>query len=190
VVNKYKMRLESYLHEDNCCNKNLEKVEQLTGVDRVYLFSGVVGVISLWLMVGYGSAFLAAFIGFVYPAYCSIKAIESIDKDDDTKWLTYWVVYATFCLLEFFTDIFLFWIPLYQFLKVIFFIFCMAPTSWNGSLLIYHRLIKPFALKHQSRIDAAISKGGDFLHEAGKDVRGYSEDAAVNHFSNSSSSHE
>jgi receptor expression-enhancing protein 5/6 len=50
----------------------------------------------------------------------SIKAIESKEKDDDTKWLTYWVVYSTFHLLEFFADIFLFWIPLYWFFKVIY----------------------------------------------------------------------
>jgi len=49
---------------------------------------------------------------------CSVKAIESINKDDDTKWLTYWVVYSVFSLAEFFTDILLFWIPLYWFLKV------------------------------------------------------------------------
>ena len=49
---------------------------------------------------------------------CSIKAIESKEKDDDTKWLTYWVVYSVFHLMEFFADIFLFWIPLYWFFKV------------------------------------------------------------------------
>jgi TB2/DP1, HVA22 family len=47
-----------------------------------------------------------------------VKAIESKEKDDDTKWLTYWVVYSFFSLVEFFTDIFLFWIPFYWFLKV------------------------------------------------------------------------
>ena len=47
-----------------------------------------------------------------------VKAIESHNKEDDTKWLTYWVVYSAFALLEFFTDIFLFWIPFYWFLKV------------------------------------------------------------------------
>lgn len=51
-------------------------------------------------------------------SFHSVKAIETHGKDDDTKWLTYWVVYATFSLLEFFTDIFLFWIPLYAFMKV------------------------------------------------------------------------
>jgi len=49
---------------------------------------------------------------------CSVKAIESADKDDDTKWLTYWVVYSVFSLIEFFANILLSWIPLYWFLKV------------------------------------------------------------------------
>jgi len=54
----------------------------------------------------------------------SIKAIETKQKDDDTKWLTYWVVYSVFHLMEFFADIFLFWIPLYWFFKVILKVLC------------------------------------------------------------------
>lgn len=48
----------------------------------------------------------------------SCKAIESADKDDDTLWLTYWVVFAFFGVIEYFTDILLWWIPFYFFLKV------------------------------------------------------------------------
>lgn len=47
-----------------------------------------------------------------------IKAIESNNKDDDTKWLTYWVVYGLFSVAEFFSDIFLFWFPFYYAGKV------------------------------------------------------------------------
>ena len=49
----------------------------------------------------------------------SCKAIESADKDDDTLWLTYWVVFAFFGVIEYFTDILLWWIPFYFFIKVI-----------------------------------------------------------------------
>lgn len=48
----------------------------------------------------------------------SIKAIESSSKEDDTTWLTYWVVYGVFSVAEFFSDIFLYWLPFYYFGKV------------------------------------------------------------------------
>lgn len=47
-----------------------------------------------------------------------VKAIESPNKEDDTVWLTYWVVYALFGLVEFFSDLLLFWFPFYYAGKV------------------------------------------------------------------------
>lgn len=47
-----------------------------------------------------------------------VKAIESPSKEDDTVWLTYWVVYALFGLVEFFSDLLLFWFPFYYAGKV------------------------------------------------------------------------
>ena len=61
-----------------------------------------------------------------------IKAIETTDKDDDTKWLTYWVVYSVFSLVEFFADILLFWIPFYWLLKV--HIYCSPQNHDNDSI--------------------------------------------------------
>lgn len=55
---------------------------------------------------------------FVLFKYFRIKAIESPDKEDDTKWLTYWVVYGFFSVGEFFSDIFLYWFPFYYVCKV------------------------------------------------------------------------
>ena len=62
-------------------------------------------------------------LGFVYPAYCSVRALESRSKDDDTKWLTYWVVFALFSVIEFFSDILVGWVPFYWLTKVTI-IFC------------------------------------------------------------------
>ena len=45
---------------------------------------------------------LANTVGFLYPAYCSIKALESSTKIDDTQWLTYWVVFGLFSVIEYF----------------------------------------------------------------------------------------
>lgn len=48
----------------------------------------------------------------------SIIALESHMKEDDTKWLTYWVTFAAFSLLEFFSEIILDFVPFYWLVKV------------------------------------------------------------------------
>ena len=35
-------------------------------------------------------------VGFIYPMYMSIKAIESVEKADDSQWLTYWLIFSLF----------------------------------------------------------------------------------------------
>ena len=54
----------------------------------------------------------------LYLCHASCKAIDSPEKDDDTQWLTYWVVYAVFGIMEYFTDLILSWIPFYFLAKV------------------------------------------------------------------------
>uniref|UniRef100_A0A5K3FAJ7 Receptor expression-enhancing protein n=1 Tax=Mesocestoides corti TaxID=53468 RepID=A0A5K3FAJ7_MESCO len=154
------------LQEKNAVTDVLNKVQDKTGVNKEYIVYGFCAIIVLYLMIGWGATFLANFIGFVYPAYCSIKAIESMEKDDDTKWLTYWVVYAAFALVETFTDIFLFWIPLYAFQKCVFLVFLMIPGKYNGSILLYNKLIRPYILKYEVQIDQFVDEAGQFVDKA------------------------
>lgn len=38
-----------------------------------------------------------------------------------------------------------------------FLIWCMAPVTWNGSEILYTRVIRPFFLKHQTAMDNVVS---------------------------------
>ena len=161
----WKAKLDEKLHEKNVLTDLLEKLETKTGVRRQYLVVGVGVFFGLYLRVGYGVAFLCNFVGFLYPAYTSIKAIESKETDDDTKWLTYCVVYSAFSLIEVFSNIFLFWIPFYSFFKFLFLLYCMIPAKGNGSVAIYNKVIKPWFYKHQKKIDKTSDKAADVAQD-------------------------
>ncbi|KAH8354006.1 hypothetical protein KR067_011153 [Drosophila pandora] len=136
-----------------------DKVEDRTGVDRVNLFLGAGGFCALYLVFGYGAQLLCNIIGVLYPAYISIHAIESSTKQDDTKWLIYWVTFGIFTVIEFFSGLLTSVIPFYWLLKCAFLIWCMLPSEQNGSTIIYAKLVRPYFLKHHESVDRIINDG-------------------------------
>mmetsp|Transcript_21840 Transcript_21840/g.34228 ORF Transcript_21840/g.34228 Transcript_21840/m.34228 type:complete len:128 (+) Transcript_21840:174-557(+) len=90
-------------------------------------------------MIGWwGSKFLSMTFGVMYPAYSSYKAIKTIEKEDDIQWLCYWVIFGLFTFIEFFLDIVLMWVPLYQELKLAFIIWLALPQT-KGALFVWQR---------------------------------------------------
>ncbi|KAM9364910.1 receptor expression-enhancing protein 6 [Pholidichthys leucotaenia] len=157
IFSSIKDRAEKFLNEKNVVTDFLGKMEEKTGIKKKLIAVGAISLTGLYLVYGYGASLLCNLIGFVYPAYYSIKAIESPCKEDDTKWLTYWVVYGVFSLGEFFSDIFLYWFPFYYAFKCLFLLWCMAPMSWNGSQIIYSKIVRPVFLRHEATVDSMVN---------------------------------
>ncbi|KAL1110494.1 hypothetical protein AAG570_008022 [Ranatra chinensis] len=139
----------------------LSYLEEKTGVKRFYLFMAIVILTGIYLVIGYAAQLLCNIIGFLYPAYASMKALETRETGDDTKWLTYWTVFALFSIIEYPSDLLLYWFPFYWLLKCIFMVWLFLPLDFNGSIFLYNNIIRPKFLKHRSDVDRIFTKVAD-----------------------------
>ncbi len=114
------------------------------------------GILAICLFSGIGAHFIANMIGFLYPTYATICALETLKKEDDTEWLMYWVVFTTFSVVENFVEFVIYWIPFYYPVKVTFLLWCMLP-QYKGAAKVYELVIKPTFMKHESVLDAALN---------------------------------
>ncbi|EFJ51912.1 hypothetical protein VOLCADRAFT_103098 [Volvox carteri f. nagariensis] len=106
--------------------------------------------------------YICLFTELLYPTYCSLKAIQSTSKIDDTQWLTYWVVYAIFSTMEGVGKFFLGWIPLYYEIKLLFVIWMIAPQT-QGARKIYEDHIVPMLKKYGHKIDPIFGQADAVL---------------------------
>eukprot|EP00090_Calanus_glacialis_P012171 TRINITY_DN20652_c0_g1_i1.p1 TRINITY_DN20652_c0_g1~~TRINITY_DN20652_c0_g1_i1.p1 ORF type:complete len:200 (-),score=75.21 TRINITY_DN20652_c0_g1_i1:44-604(-) len=131
---------------------------------------GVLGLLCLCFMFGYGGHLLRTIIGCAYPGYRSLKAILTDDKDDDMAWLRYWVVLSSFSILELVLDLMVAWVPGYLIAKCAFLVWCMAPVQNNGSNIIFNMVVLPLFQKHHDKIDSlaatAASKAEEIIKNA------------------------
>eukprot|EP00500_Bicosoecida_sp_ms1_P001572 CAMPEP_0203809722 /NCGR_PEP_ID=MMETSP0115-20131106/2480_1 /ASSEMBLY_ACC=CAM_ASM_000227 /TAXON_ID=33651 /ORGANISM="Bicosoecid sp, Strain ms1" /LENGTH=208 /DNA_ID=CAMNT_0050718477 /DNA_START=70 /DNA_END=696 /DNA_ORIENTATION=+ len=155
----------------------LNVMAEKTGLSRVACLGITLGVVGLVAFFGVGAGFFCNVVGFIYPAYASFKAIESHDKDDDTQWLTYWVVYAAFCILEAFADFIMAWLPFYYVFKFAFLIWAQWP-GLNGAGVVYNDFIRPFLIKHEKTVDGALSGAASGVKEAAAEAAAAAADAA------------
>ena len=134
----------------------MKKVAAKIGVDPGLLVTGVMFVAIFLVAVGVCGNLLVSIVGFLYPAYRSFKALESDETDDDTQWLTYWVVYAFFTVFDEMTSWILNLMPFYFMIKLVLMIWMFWPTT-NGARVIYNTVLAPFLRKYQDKIDKHVN---------------------------------
>jgi receptor expression-enhancing protein 5/6 len=129
----------------------------LTGVSALSVFSGIF------------AKPLTNLAGFLWPLYQSFKALQSEDKEDDTFWLTYWVVYGSFTLSESFVSWLLFKIPFYHIAKMIFLLLLYLPQT-KGALYLFRYVLSPLLSKYEPKIDQQLGMISQEAKKIGVDV--------------------
>lgn len=125
----------------------LRALEKQTGQPKALFFVGFITVISSIIYGLGGAKLISDILAFAYPAYMSFKAIDSADTADDTQWLTYWVVFALFSIIENVMSFLVEWIPFYFPIKCAFFAWLYHP-KFMGAGLVYKQVVKPFVMPY------------------------------------------
>ena len=116
------------------------------------MYGGVVLV-----MLGVGQVYITTLIGVLYPAFMSFIALESSGTDDDKMWLTYWVVYGTFQIIDEFGSIILGLIPFYFFLKLLFLVYLFHPSTC-GARVVYDNYLSDIVKAYRGQIETTINQ--------------------------------
>ncbi|KAI6217385.1 Receptor expression-enhancing protein [Aphelenchoides fujianensis] len=135
----------AYLYEPNnpSVSAFLEKFEKNTNLKREQLAYAFLGLTAVYFIVGQFAQIIVNVVGFAYPAYQSVKAIRTPTTEDDTKWLTYWTVFAFFSLVDYFANWVLCYFPLYWLAKILFLLYLYLPYT-NGAVLLYANFLDGF----------------------------------------------
>jgi receptor expression-enhancing protein 5/6 len=102
-----------------------------------------------------GSKLMVDLLGFVYPAYMSFKSMDS-GSQDDTQWLTYWVVFSFLSIVENLMGFLVVLIPFYFWIKIGIIVWMWYPAT-RGAQVIYEQALRPLLLPYLE-IDKPTSK--------------------------------
>ncbi|KAI5918929.1 TB2/DP1, HVA22 family-domain-containing protein [Camillea tinctor] len=119
----------------------LNNLEKQFAVPKVYAVIGVATLYFFFIVFNLGGQLLTNFAGCVVPGYYSLSALFSANKVDDTQWLTYWVVFAFFTVLESALSV-VYWFPFYYTFKFVFLLWLSLPM-FSGAQLIFRSFMQP-----------------------------------------------
>mgnify|MGYP000865026436 FL=1 len=116
-------------------------------------------------MFGVGQTYITNLIGVAYPAFMSFIALESEGAEDDKQWLTYWVCFGAFNIIDQFAGTILQFIPFYYFLKLGFLVYLFHPSTL-GATTVYNNFIQPHMKEYEDKIKEIEKKVAGSFNQA------------------------
>eukprot|EP00615_Pteridomonas_danica_P011096 CAMPEP_0114340798 /NCGR_PEP_ID=MMETSP0101-20121206/8613_1 /TAXON_ID=38822 ORGANISM="Pteridomonas danica, Strain PT" /NCGR_SAMPLE_ID=MMETSP0101 /ASSEMBLY_ACC=CAM_ASM_000211 /LENGTH=170 /DNA_ID=CAMNT_0001474173 /DNA_START=54 /DNA_END=566 /DNA_ORIENTATION=- len=124
--------------------KSLEAVHPF--LKQAYVVGGaiMIPVLLIFYFLG-GLKLLVNLSSFSYPAYKSLQAISISDPAEDKQWLTYWIIYGSFSILESGLGFLVALIPYYNIIKLGIFIYLYHSTT-KGATMVYDKVIAKYVV--------------------------------------------
>jgi receptor expression-enhancing protein 5/6 len=144
-------------------NESLAFIEEKTKVKPSVFALALIVFLLVIIIISEASSFVIGIACFLVPGYFSFLALETWDKGDDKKYLTYWIVFS---VTEVISPIFgLILTPtVLTVIRVLITIGLLHPQL-NLSMKLYDEFISPVLMKHEKTIDNTLND----LTEKGKE---------------------
>lgn len=123
-------------------NRSLRDTEKLTGIKKIYFIHAFLALTFAILLMS-SSAANRYILVYLYPGYCTIKALKKMDEQQVNRWLKFWSVYGFLRTFEGAFDALIGFVPFYQVAKFVLIIWCYVPLKRNGSDFFYDRYLSP-----------------------------------------------
>ena len=141
--------------------KHLNIIQEKTGIKATFIILGLVLCVTFVYFNTFDSI-ITNLIGTLYPAFWTIKSIEEHSIEEQKKWLTYWVVFGSFIILDMSSIVIAKFIPFYFVLKILFLIWLFMPGS-SGCTIIYYLVVKKIFRYYEDTIERYIIGAKDYL---------------------------
>jgi receptor expression-enhancing protein 5/6 len=134
----------------------VEEFAKQFGVESGVLLGAGLLLGTLVTFILFGGTILTLTITVLYPAFKSILALETESTTDDKEWLTYWIIFGIFNLIDEVFGCFLSLIPYWYWAKLLFFIYLLAPQT-RGAQFLYSSIVKDLLERNKWKIEGLIN---------------------------------
>lgn len=137
-------------------HESLAFIEEKTKIKPSIFALALIVFLLVVIVIAEASAFVIGICCFLIPGYFSFLALESWEKEDDKKYLTYWILFS---ITEVITPLFaLILTPTVLTIIRVLITLALLHPQLNLSVRLYNEFISPVLLKHEKTIDDKLDE--------------------------------
>jgi receptor expression-enhancing protein 5/6 len=138
-------------------------IQEMTGIKGIFVIWGLIIVI-FFVYFNIFDSIITNLVGTLYPAFWTIKSLEKKSTEEQKKWLTYWVVFGSFIIVDMGSPVIMKFIPFYFLIKILFLMWLFMPGS-NGCTIVYYLVVKKIFKYYEDKIDTYVDGAKEYAND-------------------------
>ena len=143
--------------------KQMNLIQEKTGIKGIFVILGLVLCV-IFVYFNIFDSIITNLVGTLYPLFWTIKSLEQHIYEEQKKWLTYWVVFGSFIIVDMSSVVIVKFIPFYFVIKILFLIWLFMPGS-GGCEIVYYLVVKKIFRIYEDKIESYVVGAKDYAND-------------------------